>query len=72
MWLCFVKKNRNIECKSFQIPFRIAKTQKSIPEEIREQLGIFESSVRLSVGLESIDDLIQDLEQALQKTYEEK
>lgn len=50
----------------------VAKTQASIPEEIREQLGIFESSIRLSVGLESADDLIHDLEQALKRTYEEK
>lgn len=51
--------------------YSVAKTQASIPEEIREQLGIFESSIRLSVGLENADDLIHDLEQALKRTYEE-
>lgn len=40
-----------------------------VPKEVREQLGIFDTTVRLSVGLESADDLIKDLEQALEKTF---
>lgn len=40
-----------------------------MPKHLREQLGIFDSSVRLSVGLENIDDLVDDLEQALQKAF---
>jgi cystathionine gamma-lyase len=40
-------------------------THASIPEEQRERLGISDSLVRLSVGIEDGDDLIADLEQAL-------
>jgi len=34
--------------------------------EIREKLGINEKFIRLSVGIEDIDDLISDLKQALE------
>jgi cystathionine gamma-lyase/cystathionine beta-lyase len=37
----------------------------SMPEEFRKRVGITDDLVRLSVGLENIDDLIEDLEQAL-------
>jgi len=37
----------------------------SVPREYREKVGITDELIRLSVGLESIDDLIEDLEQAL-------
>lgn len=40
-------------------------THASIPREEREKNGITDSLVRLSVGLESLDDLIADLDQAL-------
>lgn len=40
-------------------------THASIPKEIREQSGVVDSLVRLSVGIEDADDLIQDLEKAL-------
>ena len=40
-------------------------THASIPPEIREEIGISDGLVRLSVGIESLDDLIQDLEIAL-------
>ena len=40
-------------------------THASIPPEIRAELGISDSLVRLSVGIEDIDDLIADLEYAL-------
>jgi cystathionine beta-lyase len=39
-------------------------THASIPKEKRELLGIKDSFIRLSVGIESFDDLKQDLEQA--------
>jgi cystathionine beta-lyase/cystathionine gamma-synthase len=32
----------------------------------REQMGVTEQMVRLSVGIESVEDLIEDLERALQ------
>ena len=40
-------------------------THGDIPEEDRKRLGICESLLRLSVGIEDPDDLIADLEQAL-------
>jgi cystathionine beta-lyase len=40
-------------------------THASIPKEIREQSGVVDSLIRLSVGIEDADDLIQDLEKAL-------
>lgn len=40
-------------------------THASIPAEQRDRLGISDSLVRLSVGIEDADDLIADLEQAL-------
>jgi len=38
----------------------------SMPEDFRKKIGIGEDLIRLSVGLENIDDLIEDLEQALE------
>ena len=40
-------------------------THASLPSEIRAQLGIDDSLVRLSVGVEDVDDLIADIVQAL-------
>ncbi len=40
-------------------------THASLPPERRAALGIGDSLVRLSVGIEHVDDLIADLEQAL-------
>ena len=40
-------------------------THASISEEVREKIGISDGLIRLSVGIESIEDLIDDLNQAL-------
>lgn len=40
-------------------------THASIPPEKRAELGIDDSLIRLSVGIEDVEDLIKDLEQAL-------
>lgn len=40
-------------------------THASIPEDKRKEIGITDDMVRLSVGIEDIEDLIEDLEQAL-------
>lgn len=40
-------------------------THASIPADVRANLGVSDSLVRLSVGIEAADDLIADLEQAL-------
>jgi len=40
-------------------------THASIPKEEREKSGVLDSLIRLSVGIEDIDDLIADLKQAI-------
>ncbi|WP_166960340.1 cystathionine gamma-synthase [Yeosuana marina] len=40
-------------------------THSSIPKSEREKIGIVDSLIRLSVGIEDVDDLIADLQQAL-------
>jgi cystathionine beta-lyase len=40
-------------------------THASIPKEDREKTGVVDSLIRLSVGIEDIDDLLSDIEQAL-------
>lgn len=42
-------------------------THSSIPREIQQQIGITEGLVRLSVGIEDVEDLLADLDQALEK-----
>jgi cystathionine gamma-lyase len=39
-------------------------THASVPREIREQVGLTDSLIRVSVGIEHIDDLIADVDQA--------
>jgi len=45
----------------------VTMTHASIPEKEREKLGITDSLIRLSVGIEDIDDLMDDLQQVLDK-----
>lgn len=40
-------------------------THKSTPVEVRKETGIQDSLIRLSVGIENVDDLINDIKQAL-------
>ena len=42
-------------------------THASVPKKVREQLGIKDNLIRLSVGIEHIDDLIKDLKNAFSK-----
>jgi cystathionine gamma-lyase len=42
-------------------------THASIPANIRKQLGIHDNLIRLSVGIEHIDDLLNDLDVAFKK-----
>jgi len=39
----------------------------SLPNDSGERVGITDALIRLSVGLEGVDDLIEDLEQALNR-----
>ncbi|HFK1547714.1 TPA: methionine gamma-lyase [Bacillus albus] len=42
-------------------------THAAIPAELRQEMGIYDNLIRLSVGLESWEDIVSDLEQALNK-----
>jgi len=42
-------------------------THASIPKKEREKIGLSNSLLRISVGIENIEDLIADLRQALNK-----
>jgi cystathionine gamma-lyase len=41
-------------------------THASVAPELRRQMGVTDGLVRLSVGIEEVDDLIQDLDEALE------
>lgn len=45
----------------------VSMTHGAIPKEIREDRGIVDGLIRLSVGIEDIEDLLEDLEVALAK-----
>ena len=47
------------------ITYPVTQTHADVPEEIREQNGITKATLRLSVGIEDADDLINDLKEAL-------
>jgi cystathionine beta-lyase len=40
-------------------------THASIPKAVREKSGVVDGLIRLSVGVEDIQDLIEDLDQAI-------
>ena len=41
-------------------------THASVPKQIRESIGLYDNLIRLSVGIEDVEDLIDDLRVALQ------
>jgi methionine-gamma-lyase len=41
-------------------------THSGVPAQVRQRMGVFDSTIRLSIGIEHPDDLIADLEQALE------
>lgn len=45
-----------------------AMTHSGVPIEVRQRIGVLETTIRLSIGLEHPDDLIADLAQALAAT----
>lgn len=47
------------------LTFPAEQTHREVPEELRRKLGVDETLLRLSVGIENSGDLIADLEQAL-------
>lgn len=48
------------------ITYPFTQTHADIPEDIRKRLGVDEYLLRLSVGIENIDDLINDLKSAIE------
>jgi methionine-gamma-lyase len=42
-----------------------ATTHSGVPVEVRDRIGILDSTIRLSIGVEHADDLIADVAQAL-------
>ncbi|MDW7675767.1 MAG: PLP-dependent aspartate aminotransferase family protein [Bacillota bacterium] len=47
------------------ITYPINQTHAAIPAEIREKIGVNNRLLRLSVGIEAVEDIIADLEQAM-------
>ncbi len=43
-------------------------THASVPPEARARIGITDALIRLSVGVEDVEDLLEDLEQAIKKS----
>ena len=40
-------------------------THAAFPPDLRQKIGITDSLIRLSIGIENVEDLINDLEQAI-------
>ena len=47
------------------VTYPMTQTHESVPEATREALGINERFIRISIGIENVNDIIADLEQAL-------
>lgn len=45
-------------------------THASIPYEVRQKIGITDGLIRLSIGIENIDDILSDIEQAISESEE--
>ena len=46
-------------------------THAAIPADIRKEVGIVDELIRFSVGIEDVDDLIEDLKQAIENALKE-
>ena len=49
------------------ITYPVRQTHADVPESLREKLGITQTLLRLSVGLENAEDIIADLKQAMEE-----
>jgi Cystathionine beta-lyases/cystathionine gamma-synthases len=47
------------------ITYLMVQTHAAVPEELRNRIGVNDRLLRLSVGIENVNDLINDLEQAI-------
>jgi methionine-gamma-lyase len=41
-------------------------THSGVPADVRQKIGILDSTIRLSIGIEHPDDLVADIAQALE------
>lgn len=48
------------------ITYPVVQTHAAIPEEFRKKIGLTDTLLRLSVGIENVNDLIEDLRQAME------
>lgn len=44
-------------------------THASVPAEVRKELGIEDNFIRISVGVEEAEDIIEDLDKALHAAF---
>jgi len=44
-------------------------THASVPKEEREKIGLSDTLIRLSVGIENVEDIIADISQAIESVY---
>ena len=49
------------------ITYPITQTHADVPEEIRERNGITDSTLRLSVGIEDVKDLLDELDKVFRE-----
>ncbi|MBV9647021.1 MAG: PLP-dependent transferase, partial [Candidatus Eremiobacteraeota bacterium] len=47
------------------VSYSVAGSHRMVSAEVREQLGVRDGTLRLSVGIEHIDDIIADLHRGL-------
>ncbi|MGN0152740.1 MAG: trans-sulfuration enzyme family protein [Wujia sp.] len=53
------------------ITYPVTQTHADVPREIREKNGITEATLRLSVGIENVDDLLDELKDVFRETEDE-
>ncbi|GGD01657.1 methionine gamma-lyase [Pontibacillus salipaludis] len=70
--LSFIKKAVSLGDAESLIQHPATMTHSVVPEEIREKMGITNSLIRLSVGLEAWEDIWEDLYQALNQVTQSK
>ncbi len=58
----------SLGCVETLIQHPASMTHRAVPEERRESLGLRDELVRMSVGIEDVDDIIRDLSQALDRS----
>ena len=47
------------------ITYPVRQTHADIPADVRQRIGVTDDLLRISVGIEDVTDLIDDLEQAM-------